>query len=596
MKKILSIVLVLILSLSCFSMVSFAETSTSEHLTEVPEGYVGVYTIEDLYCVRNDLTANYILMNDIDLTEATAEGGDWDFYGNGWNPIGSNDVYGNSAFKGIFDGNGYAVKGMRIEMKKIPSGTKDVYFGLFSKVTGSVKNLTVEGSIYAIVGYTVSLYAGGIAAYNSGTIDNCINKVEMTVRNSMAMQYEVSVYVGGITGYNYGSISNCVNVKDIHGSSAITDSDAEVYVAGISGCNERGEIKNCINTGNIKSEKSVKNGIRYACGIGAYGTISNCYNTGEIVASSSNHWAAGIGFGAICSYSYNVGKVSGGYDYAISSYPATKCYYLAGVGSDSEGATSLTEAQMKLKSMYSGWDFDTVWTMDGREDYPYPELRDVALVLPEDLLHQHEYISEITTPATHIAEGVTTYTCECGDKYEEAIAKTTEHTYTPEITTSATHLAEGVMTYTCECGDSYTEAIEKTTEHTYTSEVTTQPTHFAEGVETFTCECGDSYTEAVAKIAHTYNKIITAPNCTEKGYTTYNCECGDSYTGDYVDVTDHIDSNGDFKCDYNCGYEFEQPAPEAPEEPKEEADDGFFAKIFAAIASFFDLIFGIFKK
>ena len=64
MKKFLSIVLVLVLSFSCFSMVSFAETNTTEHLTEVPEGYVGVYTVEDLYCVRNDLTANYILMND----------------------------------------------------------------------------------------------------------------------------------------------------------------------------------------------------------------------------------------------------------------------------------------------------------------------------------------------------------------------------------------------------------------------------------------------------------------------------------------------------------------------------------------------------
>ena len=54
MKKILSIVLVLVLSLGSFSLASFAATDTTEHLTEVPEGYVGVYTIEDLYCVRND--------------------------------------------------------------------------------------------------------------------------------------------------------------------------------------------------------------------------------------------------------------------------------------------------------------------------------------------------------------------------------------------------------------------------------------------------------------------------------------------------------------------------------------------------------------
>ncbi len=258
MKKILSIVLVLILSFSCFSMVSFAETNTSEHLTEVPEGYVGVYTIEDLYCVRNDLTANYILMNDIDLTEATAKGGDWDFYGNGWNPIGSNDVYGNSAFKGIFDGNGYAVKGMRIELDKIPSGTKSVYLGLFSCVIGTIKDLAVEGCIYGSINTIYNFYVGGIAAFNDGTINNCINKVEIDVVDNLtsnaALYY---LYVGGITGWNQGDISNCINIKDILGClvSPYTASSDTAYVAGVSGYNGYGEIKNCINAGNITVDK-----------------------------------------------------------------------------------------------------------------------------------------------------------------------------------------------------------------------------------------------------------------------------------------------------------------------------------------------------
>ena len=550
MKKFLSIVLVLVLSFSCFSMVSFAETNTTGHLTEVPEGYVGVYTVEDLYCVRNDLTANYILMNDIDLTEATAKGGDWDFYGNGWNPIGSNDVYGSSEFKGIFDGNGYAVKGMRIEINKIPSGASYLYLGLFSKVSGTVKNLTVEGRIYASVGRNYNLYAGGIAAYNGGTIDNCINKVEISASGQSFENGEIyCLYAGGITGYNKGTISNSINIKDIYGyfndasDGNSTSTYDRLYVAGISGyIYSGGKIQNCINTGNITAVIMSKV-YGYASGIGSDGgTISNCYNTGEIEASPSSDSdgrTAGIGYGATCSYSYNIGAVNGYYKYAISNISATKCYYLTGVGSDSTGATSLTQAQMKLKSMYQGWDFDTVWTMDGRADYPYPELRDVALVLPEDLLHQHEYTPEITTQPTHLAEGVTTYTCECGDKYEEAIAKTTEHTYTPEITTPATHLTEGVTTYTCECGDKYEEPIAKTTEHTYTSEVTKEPTHKEEGVKTFTCECGDTYTETVAKIPHNYNEVVTAPTCTEKGYTTYTCECGDSYVNDYVNEKGH---------------------------------------------------------
>ena len=596
MKKILSLVLVLALSLGCFSMVSFAETNTTEHLTEVPEGYVGIYTVADLYFVRNDLTANYILMNDIDLTEATAKGGDWDFNGNGWNPIGSDDVYGDLVFSGTFDGNGYAVKGMRIEINKIPAGTKEMCLGLFSSVSGMVKKLTVDGRIYAPKSTGYDFYVGGIAAINTGTIDNCINKVEISASVSSSNHY-YSLCVGGIAGYNYyyGTISNCINVKDVYGyySSGYNN---DLYVAGISGrLGSSAKIKNCINTGKItaKAESAV---FSYAAGIGTNnGSISNCYNTGEIV--SNGYYAAGIGYDSTCSYSYNIGMVGSGTKYAISNNSATKCYYLAGVGSDSEGATSLTEAQMKLQPMYQNWDFDTVWTMDGREDYPYPELRDVDLVLPEDLIHQHEYTSEITTPATHLADGEKTFTCECGDTYTEVVAKITEHSYTSEITTEPTHLTEGVETFTCECGDTYTEVVAKTTEHSYTSEITAQPTHKAEGVKTFTCECGDTYTKPVAKIPHSYNKAVTAPTCTEKGYTTYTCACGDSYVDNYVNANGHKDENGDYMCDYDCGYEYEKPAdPVTPDEPQEETKKDFLSIIADLFKDFIDLIVSMFKR
>ena len=111
MKKIIAITLALIMSFSCFSLVSFAEeTQAAEHLTEVPEGYVGIYTIEDLYCVRNDLTANYILMNDIDLSSALANGGSWDI-GTGWQPIGESSTSSQS-FKGVFEGNNYTINGL----------------------------------------------------------------------------------------------------------------------------------------------------------------------------------------------------------------------------------------------------------------------------------------------------------------------------------------------------------------------------------------------------------------------------------------------------------------------------------------------------
>ena len=66
------------------------------------------------------------------------------------------------------------------------------------------------------------------------------------------------------------------------------------------------------------------------------------------------------------------------------------------------------------------------------------------------------------------------------------------HSHTAEVTTPATHFADGVMTYTCGCGDTYTEVIEKTEEHGYNPMVT-EPTCTEQGYTTYTCECGDSY-------------------------------------------------------------------------------------------------------
>ena len=99
--------------LVCFSVIVICAGISINSIAESQNhaGYIEIRTIEDLYNIRNDLKANYILMNDIDLTEATAQGGDWDFMGNGWNPIGSGDVYAGNAFEGHFAGNGHKISG-----------------------------------------------------------------------------------------------------------------------------------------------------------------------------------------------------------------------------------------------------------------------------------------------------------------------------------------------------------------------------------------------------------------------------------------------------------------------------------------------------
>lgn len=98
-------------------------------------------------------------------------------------------------------------------------------------------------------------------------------------------------------------------------------------------------------------------------------------------------------------------------------------------------------------------------------------------------------------------------------------------------------------------------------EHYYVSEVTTPVSHIADGEKTFTCRCcGDSYTETIPMIEeHTYEAHVTLPTCSERGYRTFVCICGDNYISNYVSAVDHKDSDGDYMCDYGCGYEFSKP-------------------------------------
>ena len=283
MKRTLAFLLMVVMLVSVITI----NAVTVQAQATVPEGYTAVRTVLDLYKVRYNLAGNYILMNDIDLSEATAPGGDYDYYGNGWNPIGSNDVYSNGAFTGTFDGNGYTISGLRMNVTSLPSGTGIyLYFGLFANNAGTIKNLHVQGSIEDDV-YT-DLYAGGIAAKNSGTIENCSNNVTIDSYNYCY------AWIGGITGYNSGSVEACYNGADINGAGSSTSSYEHRYVGGISGYGASGSvIENCYNLGDIYAKCTGSGDDAYAGGIqgDSYGSssnkavIKNCYNVGSVTAS-----------------------------------------------------------------------------------------------------------------------------------------------------------------------------------------------------------------------------------------------------------------------------------------------------------------------
>lgn len=242
MKKIISTILIFALVLTGLGYTPAVQAATdteSEETdvtpkTEVPEGYTGIYDISDLAGIKSNLEGNYILMNDIDMSE-TAEGGDMDA-GNGWSPI--------QNFAGVLDGNGYRIKNMHI------FGEMDTqYVGLFGYLSGAtIENLGLV-DVDIDVTYTEGLYCGGVAGYVAGGF---ISKSFVTGK-IVALTNNSDVCCGGIVGKgymywvgSYSNITNCYNVAEIQ-----TVGVNGTYSGGIIGKQEEYKVEKCYNLGNV---------------------------------------------------------------------------------------------------------------------------------------------------------------------------------------------------------------------------------------------------------------------------------------------------------------------------------------------------------
>ena len=75
--------------------------------------------------------------------------------------------------------------------------------------------------------------------------------------------------------------------------------------------------------------------------------------------------------------------------------------------------------------------------------------------------------------------------------------------------------------------------------HNYIESVLTAATCTNTGTKTKLCSsCGDSSQITIPALGHNYTSVVTAPTATAQGYTTYTCtRCGDSYKDNYTDAT-----------------------------------------------------------
>lgn len=263
-KKIeLTLFCTLIMGVCCLT----GKTVCTAASTEIPNGYTPIYTIEDLYGINDDLNGNYILMNDIDLSE-TKPGGDWDA-GNGWTPIGTNMSYGQywKSFEGVFDGNNHRIKNMTIYGEGNPR-----MIGLFSALGGTIKNLALE-NIDISIDERGGFCCGGIAGQIGGTIESCYVTGEIQCINANQ--------VGGIVGNTNGELKNCYSDVDI-----LLSEEFWGTCGGIVGWDYRGDLINCYALGNIELKNGdieIKEHVgAIECTESAYGYAKNCYYMGNV--------------------------------------------------------------------------------------------------------------------------------------------------------------------------------------------------------------------------------------------------------------------------------------------------------------------------
>lgn len=230
-----------------------------ENDQEIPEGYTPIYDIADLYAIRNDTAGKYILMNDIDMTEDTSEGGDYDC-GTGWDSI--------EEFSGILDGNGHRIIGMHI-FGEITSGN----VGLFEEARGTIKNL---GMVKCDINISAQYRGVGAIAGNGyrSTISNCYTSGNITVKTKGGVNNTNGI--GGIVGYG-NRIYDCYNSCQIN----VEVEGGSWCVGGICGYSDN-DVHRCYNVGKIKGSENAN--------IGAIDGRSNrwvqncCYLRGSVTS------------------------------------------------------------------------------------------------------------------------------------------------------------------------------------------------------------------------------------------------------------------------------------------------------------------------
>lgn len=278
MKKIISSVLAFVMIAGLFALIPLPAVAadTTQSTTEVGKveaGYtpVGTAITTAAEFAAMEANGNYYLAKDIAIDASYA-----------------------TAFTGVFDGNGHTVT---------------ISVPMFTKLNGTVKNLTIEGS--ASQTGTKNAIESYVAAIARGTDKNVSVLVENVANNAtITGEYRAGGLIGQVFAGSNARLVNCVNNGTVTGTNMV--GGLLGYIQGYTL-----EMLNCVNNGDV----SIVAGKDGNCGglVGRHGedkaiedtrfaNIINCKNTGAVSSNTIAGGILGYGLGATINIAYCVNE------------------------------------------------------------------------------------------------------------------------------------------------------------------------------------------------------------------------------------------------------------------------------------------------
>jgi hypothetical protein len=347
------------------------------------------YLVEDahdLNAVRNNLSAHYKQVGDIDLDISPYN------TGNGWSRIGTGTNESTNMFRGFYDGDNFIIRNLYI------NDSLSSYCSLFGTVyTPTLRNIHLENVLITACGNDSGSLFGYTTLLNDGSIYNCSATGIVNDSNTQ------SSYIGGLIGRISNStkkigVEKCyfngiVKGKDgiggfighswrngIEKSYSVGEVIASGYdIGGFCGsCGgsisiSRSEFSFCYSLCNVTTSSTVTDSDvgGFIGDIGQYTIISKCFARGN-VTSSGGYVGGFVGktnrssSNPVCNQCYSTGRVIG-IGSTVGGFVGQILGTISGCVWDietSEMSTSLdgigkTTLEMKTQSTYTdiGWTF-----------------------------------------------------------------------------------------------------------------------------------------------------------------------------------------------------------------------------------------------